>query len=273
MMRLIDSHCHLDFPEFDQDRAQVLQQAAAAGVRALVVPGVRAATWDCLLRLCAGESGLLAALGLHPYFIEEHRASHIDRLHDLIEANAASVVAVGEIGVDARKPELERQWALFRAQLDVAQTLDKPVIVHSVKTHDEVYAELKGRDLARRGVIHAFSGSTQQARHFVEIGYKLGVGGVITYERSHKTREAIRQMPVDALVLESDAPDMPMANHRGERNSPQWLPDVLMALAKLRGDSPDWLAEQLWRNACELFRRDFSGIPKNSYSLSQEVSL
>ncbi len=272
-MRMIDSHCHFDFPDFDQDRAQVLQQTVAAGVRAVVVPGVRAATWESLLHLCEEAPHLVAALGLHPYFIEEHQSSHIRQLQALIAANADNIVAVGEIGVDARKPELERQWALFRAQLDVAQAADKPVIIHSVKTHDEVYAELKRRDLPKRGVIHAFSGSTQQAQHFVDIGFKLGVGGVVTYERSHKTREAVRQMPVEALVLESDAPDMPMANHRGERNSPQWLPDVLATLAELRGESPDWLAEQLWRNACELFQRDFSGIQQKSSSLSMEVSL
>lgn len=272
-MRMIDSHCHFDFPDFDQDRARVLQQTIAAGVEVVVVPGVRAATWDSLLHLCEEESHLVAALGLHPYFIDEHQLSHVRYLQDLIMANAQNVVAVGEIGVDARKPELERQWELFRAQLDIAQASNKPVIVHSVKTHDEVYAELKRRDLPKRGVIHAFSGSAQQARHFVEIGYKLGIGGVITYERSHKTREAVRQMPVDALVLESDAPDMPMANHRGERNSPQWLPDVLAALAELRGESPDWLAEKLWRNACELFERDFSGISRKSCSHSLEVSL
>src|SRR5690554_1127013 len=256
-MRLIDSHCHLDFECFDQDRDEVLQQARSAGVCHLVIPGVRAATWSRLLELCRRHSGLFPALGLHPYFIEEHSPEQLEVLRQMLRAESDILLAVGEIGVDARKPSLEVQWELFRAQLDLAQEFSKPVIIHSVKTHDEVCAELRRRQFGQ-GVIHAFSGSRQQAENFVECGLWLGIGGVITHERSRKTRGAIRQIPLEKLVLESDAPDMAMAGHQGQRNSPQWLPEVLQSLAELREMAPEELAAQLWRNTCELFQYEFA---------------
>jgi len=256
-MELIDSHCHLDFQDFDTDRDEVLRHAVRAGVRHLVIPGVRAATWADLLDLCRHRPNLFPALGLHPYFIEEHRPEQLGLLRQLLETESAQVLAVGEVGVDGRKPDLEGQWELFRAQLDLAQEFHKPVIIHSVKTHDEVCAELRRRQFGQ-GVIHAFSGSRQQAENFVECGLWLGIGGVITHERARKTREAIRQIPVEKLILESDAPDMAMAGHQGQRNSPQWLPEVLQSLAELRGEEPKELAVQLWRNTCELFKYEFS---------------
>ncbi|SRR5690554_345252 len=255
-MRLIDSHCHLDFECFDQDRDEVLQQARSAGVCHLVIPGVRAATWSRLLELCRRHSGLFPALGLHPYFIEEHSPEQLEVLRQMLRAESDILLAVGEIGVDARKPSLEVQWELFRAQLDLAQEFSKPVIIHSVKTHDEVCAELRRRRIGK-GVIHAFSGSRQQAENFVDSGLWLGIGGVITHQRARKTREAIRHIPLDKLVLESDAPDMAMAGRPGLRNSPQWLPEVLDSLAELREESPQALARQLWRNACDLFECEF----------------
>ncbi len=256
-MGLIDSHCHLDFQDFDPDRDQVLESAAEAGVHGLVIPGVRAATWEALLELCRQYPNLFPALGLHPYFIEEHHPEQLHVLRQLLQTQAPRVLAVGEIGVDGRKPDLDRQWQLFRAQLDLAQEFRKPVIIHSVKTHDEVCAELRRRQFGQ-GVIHAFSGSRQQAENFVECGLWLGIGGVITHERSRKTRGAIRQIPLEKLVLESDAPDMAMAGHQGQRNSPQWLPEVLQSLAELREMAPEELAAQLWRNTCELFQYEFA---------------
>lgn len=255
-MQLIDSHCHLDFQEFAADRDQVLRQCLEAGVRHLVIPGVRAASWSALLELCRRYGNLYPALGLHPYFIEEHHPEHLNRLRQLLKQEASRVLAVGEIGVDARKPNLDGQWALFRSQLDLAAEFHKPVIIHSVKTHDEVCAEMRRRKVGK-GVIHAFSGSRQQAENFVDCGLWLGIGGVITHERARKTREAIRQLPLEKLVLESDAPDMAMAGHQGQRNSPEWLPEVLQALAELRDEDPKELSERLWRNSCELFGYDF----------------
>lgn len=259
-IRLIDSHCHLDFPQFDEDRGQVLEQCRQAGVLAILVPGVRAATWDALLRLCRDWPPLFPALGLHPYFVAEHERGDLQKLRQLLENSADGILAIGEIGLDGRKPDLDLQWELFLAQLDLAREWNKPVVIHSVKTHDEMYAALKRQAPARAGVIHAFSGSYQQARRFVDLGFRLGVGAVITHDRAQKTRDAIRRMPLEALVLESDAPDMPPAGHRGERNSPQWLPEILDCLAGLRQESPERIAEQLWLNACALYDYDFGAV-------------
>jgi TatD DNase family protein len=131
-----------------------------------------------------------------------------------------------------------------------------------------VYSELRRRKMPKGGIIHAFSGSYQQAQRFVDLGFKLGVGSVITHERAHKTREAIRQVPAEALLLESDAPDMPLAGHQGERNSPQWIPEVFRVLVELREAQPDELAALLLDNACAQFNLDKNafadGVPEKT---------
>lgn len=255
MLRLIDSHCHLDFAAFDKNREQELQHCAEQGVEAVVIPGVAAASWGALSDLCALHANLFPAYGLHPYFLDQHLDQHIDVLAQHLRANQA--VAVGEFGLDYFLAELdpERQQTLFTAQLDIAKQLALPVILHVRKAHDQVLKELRRLQLPQAGVVHAFSGSEQQARQYIELGFKLGFGGAVTYERARKLRRLAVNLPLAAIVLETDAPDMaPAFAPQGEPNRPSFLPGIARCMAELRGIGVDELAEQTRANAVSLFR-------------------
>jgi TatD DNase family protein len=250
---LIDTHCHIDVADFDADRQRVLAHCRQLGVRRLLVPAVDAAGWDGLLALCAREPGLYPALGLHPVHVDRHKQEDLPVLEKKIATHRP--VAVGEIGLDyfLRDLDPERQQTLFEAQLRIARDADLPVVLHARKSHDRLLTTLK-RLPVRGGIVHAFNGSEQQARQFIDLGFKLGFGGTLTYERSSKIRRLAQALPLDALVLETDAPDMVVAAHRGERNSPEYLPDCLAALAAARGETPERVAEQTTLNAVEVLR-------------------
>lgn len=253
-MDLIDSHCHLDVAEFDADRNAVLQRARDSGVHGIVVPGVTAVGWQGLWELCAGEPDLYPALGLHPVYLDTHLASDIERLGDWLTDHRP--VAIGEIGLDyyLRELDRERQQALFEAQLELAREAGLPVILHVRKSHDRVLTTLK-RIRVPGGISHAFNGSLQQAQQYMDLGFRLGFGGMLTYERSSRLRALAQQLPAEAIVLETDAPDMVVSRHRGERNSPEYLPQVLSALAEVRGETEAGLAAQTTANV-----RDVLGL-------------
>jgi TatD DNase family protein len=248
---LIDTHCHLDVEEFEPDRDQVLAAARAAGLVGIVVPAIYAAAWPRLLRLCASAPDLHPALGLHPVYLAQHRSAHIADLERALAETRP--VAVGEIGLDFFQRELDpvRQQALFEAQLVLARDAGLPVLLHVRKAHDQVLARLR-RARVRGGIAHAFNGSLQQAHCYLDLGFRLGFGGMVTFERSLRLRPLARALPVEALVLETDAPDLTVAAHQGERNSPAYLPDVLAALAEVRDTDPADLAAHTTRNACEV---------------------
>lgn len=252
-MDLFDSHCHIDVSEFDADRDTVLSRSRAAGVTRMLVPAIAAATWPNLLNLCAREPGLYPALGLHPIYLDEHRPEHIAALHDCVAQERPR--AIGEIGLDyfVQTLDRQRQQELFEAQLKIAAEFDLPVILHVRKAHDAVLASLR-RITVPGGIVHAFNGSLPQARLYQSLGFKFGFGGTLTYERSTTIRGLARDLPLESIVLETDAPDMVVANHRGERNSPEYLPDCLAALAEVRGESMEHIARQTTHNACEALR-------------------
>jgi len=251
-MELIDTHCHLDVAAFDADRRQVLDRARQQGVRRMVIPAVDAGHWDGLIQLCQSEQALYPALGLHPVYLQAHMRADIEALEPEIEKWRP--VAVGEIGLDyfVRELDREKQQDLFEAQLEVARNAGLPVILHVRKAHDQVLSTLR-RIRVSGGTAHAFNGSLQQARQYIDMGFKLGFGGMLTYQRSKRIRRLAEELPVDAIVLETDAPDMVVADHRGERNSPEYLPDCLRALAEVRNEDADFLARQTTLNACRVF--------------------
>lgn len=251
-MELIDTHCHLDVPEFGADREAVRQRSGAAGLVALVIPAIHAAGWPTLLALCAEASAvgptLYPALGLHPVYLEQHRETDILDLERAVADERP--VAIGEIGLDYFVRELDhaQQQHVFEEQLAVAHGASLPVLLHVRKAHDEVLATLR-RFRVVGGIAHAFNGSQQQAHHYLDLGFKLGFGGMLTFERSTKLRRLAAQLPLESLVLETDAPDMTVAAHQGERNSPEYLPDVLAALAQIRNADPLELASDTTANA------------------------
>lgn len=252
-VELIDTHCHLDVDDFAADRLDVLARCQQLGIRRLIVPAVTRATWDALLHLCDNQTALYPALGLHPVYIDQHSSRDLDDL--ILYAQQHQLVAIGEIGLDFFLKELDviKQQRFFDAQLAIAEQADLPVILHVRKAHDEVLRMLKAHTV-RGGIVHAFNGSLQQAEQYIALGLKLGFGGMLTYERSTKLRQLARDLPIESIVLETDAPDMTVASHRGERNSPEYLIDCLTSLAELRQLEPEEVARQTTLNASAVLR-------------------
>lgn len=253
-MQLVDSHCHLDAGEFDADRPAVIDAARASGVCQQVVPATHAEGWPGLRETCRSAPGLYPAYGLHPVFLGRHRDGDLGGLRDWIERERP--VAVGECGLDYYIEDLDRdaQQAWFEGQLRLALEFGLPVIVHARRAVDAVIATLRrigGGSL--RGVVHSFSGSEEQARQLWNLGFLVGLGGPVTYERARRLRRLAASMPLEFLLLETDAPDQPDAGHRGQRNEPARLVEVLETVARLREADPAAIAAATTANARRLF--------------------
>ncbi len=251
-MRLIDSHCHLDAAEFDADRGAVLARAHAAGVVAQVVPAVTAASWPKLRQVCSDANALYPAYGLHPMFLAEHRHAHLHELRDWLEREQPR--AVGECGLDffVEGLDADTQRHYFDGQLRLAREFDLPVIVHARRAVDEVIHALR-RVGGLRGVVHSFSGSPEQARQLWKLGFLVGLGGPLTYARANRLRTLVATMPLEFLLLETDAPDQPDAGIRGQRNEPVRLAEIAACVAGLRGQPMEEIAEKTTANAARLF--------------------
>ena len=251
-MRLVDSHSHFDVDAFDVDRAEALARARDAGVFAQIIPAIDAAGWPRLQAVCASAPGLHAAYGLHPMYLPAHRPEHLAALREHLQNDPC--VAVGEIGLDYFVDGLDHdlQQDCFEAQLALAREFALPVIVHARRAVDAVIATLR-RFAPVRGVVHSFAGSQEQARQLYKLGYLLGIGGPVTYERAQRLRRLVATMPLEHLLLETDSPDQPDAGWRGQRNEPARLPVVLDAIAGLRGESREAIAAATTANAERLF--------------------
>lgn len=256
-MELIDTHTHLDFPEFDSDRREVLAHSRALDVRRMVVLGVYQQNWQRLWDLVQADAGLFAAFGLHPVYLDDHKPTDLTELGDWLTRlhGHRQLCAVGEIGLDYFLEQLdrERQQSLFEAQLKLAVDFQLPALLHVRRSHAAVIATLKRIRLPRGGIIHAFAGSREEAHEYIKLGFKLGLGGAATWPQALRMHKVLAQLPLSAVVLETDAPDMAPAMYPGQRNSPEHLPAICTALAERMGTSPLLLAEASTRNACELF--------------------
>jgi len=250
-MDIIDTHCHLDVADFDADRNKILQKCRSQGINRIVIPSIQAETWHNVLGLCSSEEGLYPALGLHPVFINQHHLDDISKLELLLETTTP--VAIGEIGLDFYIKELnqQKQTHLFEAQLQIAKSNNLPVILHVRKAHEQVLQLLKKYQV-KGGFSHAFNGSLQQAKQYIEMGFKLGFGGTLTYENSTKIHTLAKLLPLESIVLETDAPDMVVQSHRGQRNSPEYIMECLIALAKIRDEDVEVIAKQTTQNAHEV---------------------
>ena len=251
-MELIDSHTHIDVVEFDTDRGDVLARARAAGVTRQIVPAIAASGFARLRDLCRTEAGLHPAYGLHPIYLAEHTRGHLDELREWLQRERP--VAVGECGLDFFIENLDPdlQYDYLDRQLELAREFELPVILHARRAFDEIAAAIR-RVGGLRGVVHSFSGSEEQARQLWKLGFHLGIGGPVTYERAKRLRATVAAMPIEFLLLETDSPDQPLAHHRGERNEPARLVEVLATVAQLRGESPEAVAAATTRNAETLF--------------------
>lgn len=255
---LTDSHVHLDEPEYAQDLAEVLQASRQAGVRRWIVPGLTPARSVELPTLAAQHAGVFFALGWHPWFVAESPESGLRCLQAALQARPTGLVAIGECGLDARiDVPIGWQWPVLEAQIRLACDWELPLILHSRGTHNELLSLLGRYRPKAGGVLHAYAGSFDQAMQFWKLGFSLGIGGTITYERAAKTRKAVARLPDEALLLETDGPTIPLAGYQGQRNEPARVADVLGVLAALRHQDPVALAKQIEAN---VERRFFSSI-------------
>jgi len=251
-LELIDSHCHLDFSVFDDCRDFLIEQCHEKGIKQFIVPGVTADTWARLRKTSDKFPSIHPAYGLHPYFLKEHVPAHVEQLKNFLQYNPS--VAVGEIGLDyyIENPNKKLQNKLFSAQLDVAHELNLPIILHVRKAHDDVLLHLK-KAKVRGGAVHAFNGSYQQATRYIDLGFKLGFGGALTYDRAKHLRELITQLPLNAILLETDSPDMAPAEFTGQYNTPLTVLKVLEVMSHIRSESMTAIGVQCSRNTRSLF--------------------
>lgn len=254
MTGLIDTHCHLDAPVFAGQYAAIWADAQRAGVTQLLIPATTLATFPAT-RHVAQAIGAWVAYGLHPLFIDQHQPDHLDQLDDWLSRERPQ--AVGEIGLDfyLPTPDTARQEALFAAQLGLARLHDLPVIVHCRRAQDCVLKHLR-RAKVKGGIVHAFNGSRQQAEAFIALGFKLGFGGAMSFEGSRRIRALAADLPLSAIVLETDAPDMRPAWAQDTPNLPANIAHFAEIIAALRHTSLAHIIAATTENACTILGQE-----------------
>jgi TatD DNase family protein len=258
---VIDSHCHLDMARFDADRAEVLARAWAAGVTGLVVPGVAPATWAALLEWPARERRVQVGLGMHPQFLpelaERDDERHLAALDALLGQGIA--IAVGECGLDGPTKEtapMERQLRVLRGHFALARKHRLPLLVHCLRAHPELLKLLETEPVPEAGLLmHSYSGSADLTRRYVRHGCHFSFAGPVSFTEARRPLDALRSVPAERLLVETDAPDQAPHPHRGHRSEPAFLPLIARAMSSARGEPFEALADTLHSNTLRLFPR------------------
>ena len=250
---IIDSHCHIDFADFDSDRDAVLQHAYSLGIHKIVVPGVMQSSWQKIKDCCDTYPQLYPCYGLHPYFINQHRKDDLIKLSEWIQTNRA--VAIGECGLDYYLKNLDKtsQQFYFEKQLDIAIEHNLPVVIHARKSTEDVILAIKQRP-SLRGMIHSYSGSYEQALQLIDKNFYLSFGGPVTHDKSTKLRKLVASLPLSSILVETDAPDQPTAQARSRRNEPANITEVIQSVASLHNTNIDEVSRITSENAKTLFQ-------------------
>ncbi|HTL33812.1 MAG TPA: TatD family hydrolase [Kofleriaceae bacterium] len=251
---MIDTHCHLDVERFDADRADVIARAQAAGLGGILVPAIRPATWPTLVELGRSNAMLRVALGVHPQIVPELVDGEVgDLVKQIVDSTreaGALAIAVGECGLDGATGEHERQEAIFRAHVRAARELKLPLVVHVLRAHDvapRILREENASDVG--GVMHSYSGGAALVPVYRDLGFAFSFAGPVTYPNARRPVEAVRVVPDELLLAETDAPDQAPAAHRGQRSEPAYVGDVIAGMATARGTTAAAIAELTTRNA------------------------
>ena len=249
---LIDSHCHLDFDIFDDDRTEVLQRAKDNNISDIVIPGTERKYWERINQLCTKHSHLHACYGLHPYWTKNHDKKDVAALDNYINHN--NTIALGECGLDFRAEQADKKTQLyfFEAQLDIAENRQLPVVIHSVRATEIVLQSIK-KFKNLEGMIHSYSGSTEQALQLIDLNFHISLGGNVTYDNAKKIRTVAKKIPLTSLLIETDSPDQPDKTHSGKRNEPAYLTNTVNTIAELRQVPAEVIAKQTTINAKNLF--------------------
>jgi len=263
-MLLTDSHCHIDFDSFSDKLPSLLTQCYRKGIHRIIVPAVSPNNWNNILQLQSNlpdtppeRCQLFSCLGIHPWFLNNLNEECLQDLNNQVAKHYKNIVAIGETGIDGviaqNQKNLQKQITFFDYQLTLANEYNLPIIIHHRRSHDKILPLLKKHQLKTGGVIHAFSGSYQQAKNYIDLGFKLGIGGTITYERAQKTINTVKKLPLESLLLETDAPSMPLQGFQGEDNSPLHLTNILNALNEIRPEKIEAIAHAIECNVQQLF--------------------
>lgn len=249
---LIDSHCHLDDTVFDTDRDRLLDTARERGIVAHVLPATTAQNWPRLQQICTEHPALFPTYGLHPMFLQDHKSRDLAQLRDQLQHR--STVGVGECGLDRSSgaTDITAQHHWFENQLVLAREFDLPIVIHARGAVEEVILAIRASGHTK-GVVHSYNGSAVQAKRLIDLGYLMSFGGAVTYNRARRLRELVKQLPLDALMLETDAPDQPDASHQHQRMQPEWLMDIFNVVCTLRTDPAETIAQMTTDNALSLF--------------------
>ena len=261
---MIDTHCHLDAREFDTDRDAVVAAAREAGVTTLILPSVEVSGFPAVRACCQRYPGCHPAYGIHPLYVGAAREDDLYTLRQWLRDEISGEhppVAVGEIGLDFFVPghDASRQEQFFIEQLQIAAEFNLPVLLHVRRAVVQVLKCLR-HSKVRRGIAHAFNGSRQQAQAFIDLGFKLGFGGAMTWPRATRIRQLATELPLESIVLETDAPDMPPVWRQGQRNSPDQLPLIAATLADLTRLPPGRILEQTNANALAVIESLSGGL-------------
>jgi len=250
--RLIDAHVHTDDERLSGDRSGVLAAAREANVIAQIVPAISQRYWPRIKSVCEAESDLFACYGLHPCFHDEHQDAHLADLAQWLSREKP--VAVGECGLDYQIAGADKahQQHFFNAQLSLAREFNLPVVIHARKAVEDVIRMIRASG-HYKGLVHSFNGSQAQASRLIDLGYRLSFGGAVTFERARRLRELVTALPLDAILLETDAPDQPDASHHKQRNEPAYLINVWQAVCELRSEDGETIANATTANAISLF--------------------
>ncbi|WP_434566177.1 TatD family hydrolase [Vibrio chagasii] len=257
---LFDTHCHADFEAFEQGLSHeqsidgYIKEAKQAQVEKLLIPSIGQNNWHKLEKIAQSHPNVYYALGFHPYFLEQADTVQFEELHQLLASKTRQCVAIGECGLDFFVDvEQEKQERFFIQQMELAKAFNLPLIIHERKSYNRLIQLIKQHKFTLGGVIHGFSGSEQQALAWIKLGFYIGVGGTITYPRAQKTRTTIAKLPLESLVLETDAPDMPTNGNQGNVNHSKHLVTISNELFLLRKEPKQSIAAQIWQNSHRAF--------------------
>ena len=258
MYKIIDTHSHLFVEEFDEDRPEVMHRAREAGVQRILMPNIDLSTVEPMLRVCAEYSGFCyPMLGLHPTEVTADYRQGLSELKQLLQSHPQTFVAIGEVGLDLYwdKTYKAEQLAVLEEQIGWALEYDLPLVIHSREAFPELYALFSHyKDAPIRGIFHSFTGTADEAQSLLEFpGFMLGINGVVTFKKS-TLPEALREVPLTRLVVETDSPYLAPTPHRGKRNESSYIVRVVEKLVEIYGCSPEVVAEQIYTNATNLFR-------------------
>lgn len=252
MLPLIDTHCHIDLAGFEPERKDLLEAAWRSGIEAIVIPAIVAKDFDSLQSIAGTDKRLVAGIGLHPLFMTQHCDADFERVTELAKSDAVS--AVGECGLDYTRDDSDKsaQKAMFAKHIALAAKCDKPLLIHANKAVEDVVLTLQQHSGAR-GIVHSFNGSLQQAERLIDLGFALGFGGAVTYPRAKRLRQLVTQLPLQSIVLETDAPFQTGFRHSGQTNQPAWIVEVLETIAELRQQTTAEIAKATTATAAAIF--------------------